>query len=136
MSLCLLCITCLPHPSAKVTTVNKHGDTALDVAKNWGDDFIYATMYAKMASLPCPPEKKGKPIRTGGGGGGRGEATDQSVNIRTETEKKACLLKNFFLQYFTEIFSCVFAPNISEKPCIVVRIIICSCRRRSSIASL
>ena len=47
-------------PSAKVTLENKHGDTALEVAKNWGDDFIYAIVYAKVASLPPPVEKKGE----------------------------------------------------------------------------
>ena len=42
-----------------MTLENKHGDTALDVAKNWGDDFIYAIVYAKAATLPPPVEKKG-----------------------------------------------------------------------------
>jgi len=44
---------------AKVTLENKHGDTALEVAKNWGDDFIYAIVYAKVASLPPRVDKKG-----------------------------------------------------------------------------
>ena len=42
-----------------MTLENKHGDTALDVAKNWGDDFIYAIVYAKLASLPPVENKKG-----------------------------------------------------------------------------
>ena len=42
-----------------MTLENKHGDTALDVAKNWGDDFIYAIVYAKVASLPPVVNKKG-----------------------------------------------------------------------------
>ena len=41
---------------------NKVGDTALDVAKNWGDEYIYALLYAKASTLPPPPEKKGKKI--------------------------------------------------------------------------
>ena len=43
-----------------MTLENKHGDTALEVAKNWGDDFIYAIVYAKVASLPPPVGKKGE----------------------------------------------------------------------------
>ena len=42
-----------------MSAINKHGETALDVARNWGDDFIYAIVYAKAASLPPPPEAKG-----------------------------------------------------------------------------
>ena len=49
----------LPTPSAKVTLENKHGFTALDVAKNWGDELIFAIVYAKFATLPPPVEKKG-----------------------------------------------------------------------------
>ena len=45
--------------SAKLTLVNKHGDTPLDIARNWGDEFIYAMVYAQAASLPPPPEAKG-----------------------------------------------------------------------------
>ena len=37
---------------------NKNGHSALDVAKNWGDDFIYAIVYAKAQTLP-PVVKKG-----------------------------------------------------------------------------
>ena len=44
---------------AKLTLENKNGDTALDVARNWGDDFIYAIMYAKVSSLPPVVDKKG-----------------------------------------------------------------------------
>ena len=44
---------------AKVTLENKRGDTALEVAKNWGDDFIYAIVYAKFTRLPPPVDKKG-----------------------------------------------------------------------------
>ena len=47
-----------------MTIENKHGDTALDVARNWGDDFIYAIVYAKMASLPPVVSKKGIPRHT------------------------------------------------------------------------
>lgn len=32
----------------------------MDVAKNWGDEFIYAIMYAKTFSVTAPAEKKGK----------------------------------------------------------------------------
>lgn len=45
-------------PRANVHIENKHGHSALDVAKNWGDDFIYAIVYAKAQSLP-PVIKKG-----------------------------------------------------------------------------
>ena len=48
---------------AKVTLENKHGDTALDVAKNWGDDYIYAIVYAKVATLPPAVDKKGTVYR-------------------------------------------------------------------------
>ncbi len=52
------------HPNrAKVSLENKNGATALEVAKNWGDDFIYAIVYAKVASLPPPVEKKGESTR-------------------------------------------------------------------------
>ena len=44
---------------AKLSPINKHGETALEVARNWGDDYIYALLYAKAASLPPPPEAKG-----------------------------------------------------------------------------
>ena len=37
---------------------NKSGHSALDVARNWGDDFIYAIVYAKAQTLP-PVVKKG-----------------------------------------------------------------------------
>ena len=47
-----------------MTLENKHGDTALDVARNWGDDFIYAIVYAKVASLPPVVGKKGIPTHT------------------------------------------------------------------------
>jgi len=43
-----------------VTVENKNGDTALEVARNWGDEYIYALLYAKVSTLPPPPEKKGK----------------------------------------------------------------------------
>jgi len=35
--------------------------TALDIARNWGDDYIYAIMYAKCGSLlsSSTTEKKG-----------------------------------------------------------------------------
>ena len=45
--------------SAKVTLENKNGLTALDVAKNWGDEVIFSVVYARAASLPPPVEKKG-----------------------------------------------------------------------------
>ena len=51
----------LPHPfpiRANVNIENKNGHSALDVAKNWGDDFIYAIVYAKAQTLP-PVVKKG-----------------------------------------------------------------------------
>lgn len=50
----------LPSSSsrANVHIENKHGHSALDVAKNWGDDFIYAVVYAKAQTLP-PVIKKG-----------------------------------------------------------------------------
>lgn len=50
----------LPSSSsrANVHIENKHGHSALDVAKNWGDDFIYAIVYAKAQTLP-PVIKKG-----------------------------------------------------------------------------
>ena len=44
---------------AKLTLANKHGETALDVARNWGDDFIYAIVYEKAAGIPTPAEPKG-----------------------------------------------------------------------------
>lgn len=43
---------------ASVRKENKNGQTALDVARNWGDDFIYAILYAKAQTLP-PVVKKG-----------------------------------------------------------------------------
>ena len=46
---------------ASVYKENKHGHSALDVAKNWGDDFIYAIVYAKAQTLP-PVVKKGNGI--------------------------------------------------------------------------
>ena len=49
-----------PHHRAKVTIENKHGDTALEVARNWGDDLVYAIVYAKYATVPKPAEGKGQ----------------------------------------------------------------------------
>ena len=47
---------------AKLTPENKHGDTALEVARNWGDEYVYALVYAEASRLPPPPSdgKKGK----------------------------------------------------------------------------
>ena len=47
---------------ANVNIENKHGASALEVAKNWGDDFIYAVVYAKAQTLP-PVVKKGEQIQ-------------------------------------------------------------------------
>lgn len=47
------------YSSAKVTLENKNGLTALDVAKNWGDEVIFSIVYARTARLPPPVEKKG-----------------------------------------------------------------------------
>lgn len=51
-------ITCY---SAKVTPENLNELTALDVARNWGDDYIYAIMYAKAGASQAIPaaDKKG-----------------------------------------------------------------------------
>ena len=51
-------ITC---DSAKVTPENLNELTALDVARNWGDDYIYAIMYAKAGASQTTPaaDKKG-----------------------------------------------------------------------------
>ena len=53
---------CLLFLRAKLTPENKHGDTALEVARNWGDEYIYALVYAEASRLPPPPSdgKKGK----------------------------------------------------------------------------
>ncbi len=44
---------------AKLTLANKHGETALEVARNWGDEIVYAIVYAKAATLPALPVAKG-----------------------------------------------------------------------------
>lgn len=51
-------ITC---DSAKVTPENLNELTALDVARNWGDDYIYAIMYAKAGAsqTTSASDKKG-----------------------------------------------------------------------------
>ncbi len=51
-----------PPPSAKVTLENKNGHTALEVARNWGDEYIYAILYAKCSTLPPTAEKKGEEL--------------------------------------------------------------------------
>jgi hypothetical protein len=53
-----------------VNIENKNGHSALDVAKNWGDDFIYAIVYAKAQTLP-PVVKKGDKEKGGKGKGGK-----------------------------------------------------------------
>jgi len=47
--------------SAKVTPENLNELTALDVGRNWGDDYIYAIMYAKAGANQTTPaaDKKG-----------------------------------------------------------------------------
>ncbi len=45
---------------AKVTLENKNGHTALEVARYWGDDLIYAVLYAKCQTLPQSVDKKGE----------------------------------------------------------------------------
>ena len=51
-------ITC---DSAKVNPENLNELTALDVARSWGDDYIYAIMYAKAGVNQTAPasDKKG-----------------------------------------------------------------------------
>ena len=51
-------ITC---DSAKVTPENLNELTALDIARNWGDDYIYAIMYAKAGAsqTTSAADKKG-----------------------------------------------------------------------------
>lgn len=54
----LIVITC---DSAKVTPENLNELTALDVARSWGDDYIYAIMYAKAggSQATTAADKKG-----------------------------------------------------------------------------
>jgi len=46
---------------AKLNVENINELTALDIARNWGDDYIYAIMYAKCGTLlaSSTTEKKG-----------------------------------------------------------------------------
>lgn len=57
----LVVITC---DSAKVNPENLSELTALDVARNWGDDYIYAIMYAKAGVNQTTPasDKKGNKL--------------------------------------------------------------------------
>lgn len=54
-------IYCITYNSAKVSPENLNELTALDVARNWGDDYIYAIMYAKAGASQTTPaaDKKG-----------------------------------------------------------------------------
>ena len=60
-----LSLPSLSFYSAKLNLENSHGDTALDIARNWGDDIIYAMVYAVAAKQP-PPEGDGMQMMPGG----------------------------------------------------------------------
>ena len=42
---------------AKLSRINKHGETALEVARNWGDDYIYALLYICQSSISSSPTR-------------------------------------------------------------------------------
>ncbi|XP_019849609.1 PREDICTED: ankyrin repeat and EF-hand domain-containing protein 1-like isoform X1 [Amphimedon queenslandica] len=77
----------LLEKGAKLNLENSHGDTALDIARSWGDDIIYAMVYAVAAKQP-PPEGDGKKDKKkddkkkkGGGKKGKGKKEDKGPAV-------------------------------------------------------